>query len=353
MAAFVARERQVAQDWPAIARWLQGRGLALDPDSVRQFASGIANLNFLVTVNGRRAVLRRPPSGPVAPGAYDLDRQFRVMSRLGRHFPYTPEALAYCSDPAVIGVPFLLIEFCDGLAISRTLPEELQGVPDIGARLSALMVDSLAELHSISPDAADLADLGRPAGFCARQVQGWHKRATLVMAGEQMRSVDRIVDWLAAHVPAPRPASILHLDYKLDNVLVEPGTLAIAGVIDWEMATLGDPMFDVALMLVVWGEPGDRDVYRRASTSPSDAPGWWTRRRALQAYLDRSGSRVNEEELQFYWMLALLRNYVACAQLVALYRRENMPNANTLDLAQLVEQGIAHTRRLVDEPLDW
>jgi aminoglycoside phosphotransferase (APT) family kinase protein len=359
MSEFITVERQAPQDWPAITHWLHQQGLELEPGSVRQFASGLANLNFLLTVNGKRAVLRRPPSGPLPPGAYDLARQHRVMSRLGAHFRYTPAALAYCTDASVIGVPFLLIEFREGVAISRTLPVAFQGVPEVGARLSALMVNSLAELHAVSPTAAGLEDLGKPQGFNARQVQAWLKRASLVMQGEPLRSVQAITQWLAAHLPPERPACILHLDYKLDNVLVHltpnknPATLAIGGVVDWEMATLGDPMFDLALMLVVWGDPGDTAVYQRNACTPTDAPGWWTRRQALQAYLARTGLSLTEDELRFYWLLALLRNVVACAQLVALYQREAMPNASTLDLATLVEEGIAHAHKLLDKPLDW
>ncbi len=353
MSGFIAAGGEAPQDWTAIAGWLQTQGLQLERGSMRQFASGLANLNFLITVNGRRAVLRRPPAGTLPPGAYDLERQHRVMSRLGPHFAHTPSALAYCTDTTVIGVPFLVIEFRDGLAISRTLPASLQGVPGVGGRLSQLMVESMADLHAIDPVQAGLADLGKPQGFCARQVQGWHKRATLVMQGEQMARVQAVTDWLSTHLPAERPARIVHLDYKLDNVLIDPATLRIGGVVDWEMATLGDPLFDLALMLLVWGQPGDHDFYQRNTCMPSDAADWWTRRQALHAYLQRSGHTLSEDELRFYWLLALLRNMVACAQLVALYRREAMPNASTLDLAQLVEQGLLHMQRLLDEPLDW
>jgi aminoglycoside phosphotransferase (APT) family kinase protein len=353
MNGFLACEREAVQDWPAVASWLRTQGLALDTTRVRQFASGVANLNYLVSVNGQRAVLRRPPAGPLPPGAYDLTRQHRVMSRLPPHFPYTPRALAYCTDTGVIGVPFLVVEYREGVAIGKALPDSMRGIPDVGDALSRLMVESLAELHAIDPAAAGLADLGRPEGFNERQVHGWRKRAALVMEGDALQAVHEITDWLLAHLPAERPARILHLDYKLDNVLVDPATLTIAGVVDWEMATLGDPMFDLALMLVVWGQPGDSDHRRRNSCAPSDAPGWWTRRQALAAYLARSGQTLGEADLKFFWLLAELRNCVACAQLVALYRREHLPNASSLDLADVVATGLAYMRRLIHEPLDW
>lgn len=353
MPDFIAPANEATQDWDAIAHWLRGEGLELDRASVRQFASGIANLNFLLTVNGRRAVLRRPPAGPLPPGAYDLARQHRVMSHLPAHFRYTPRALAYCTDDTVIGVPFLVIEYREGIAIGRELPAALRGVPDVGARLSRLMVESLAELHAIDPAAAGLADLGKPEGFNARQVQGWRKRAALVMDSEALQAVDEITGWLATHAPPDRPARILHLDYKLDNVLVDPDTLAIGAVVDWEMCTLGNPLFDLALMLVVWGQRDDSELYRRNCCTPTEAPGWWTRRQALAAYLELTGTTLGEDELKFFWLLAELRNCVACAQLVALYRRENMPNASSLDLAEVVTSGLAHMRELIHQPLDW
>lgn len=353
MVTLIARDSEAVQDWPAIASWLQARGLDLALDSVRQFASGIANLNYLVTVNGQRAVLRMPPAGPVAPGAYDIERQYKVLSRLAGTFRYTPKALAYCPDTAVIGVPFLLMEFCDGLAISRTLPAEIANVPNIGAHLSELLVTSLAELHAISPSEVGLADLGRPDGFWERQVRGWHKRASLVLAGEEMRQAQAIIDWLAAHMPAARPASILHQDYKLDNVLINPVTLSIAGVIDWEMATLGDPLFDVALMLFASGEAGDEGIYRDFRAGPAEAPGWWSRRQTLDAYLAHTRTTLTEQDLKFYWLFALLRNSIASAQLVALYRRQAMPNASDRNLVELCAQGLARATYLTHEPLDW
>lgn len=350
---FIAPGREAPQDWEAVGRWLQAQGLALDRTGIRQFASGVANLNYLVSVDGRRSVLRRPPNGPAPPGAYDLERQYRVLSKLEPHFRHTPKAIAYCADAGVIGVPFLISEFRDGIAISRELPAALQDMPGIGERLSRLMVDSIGELHRIRPEHAGLDGLGRPEGFCARQVRGWRKRASLVLDAAQMDLVDAIAGWLAGHVPADRPASLLHLDYKLDNVLVAPSTLQIAGIVDWEMATLGDPLYDLVVMLVTWGQPDDHPVYLSMCCMPCEAPGWWTRRQALHAYLQRAGMTMTEADLKFYWLLALLRSFVAGAQLLALYRRESMPNASTANLAAVVAEGLAHTRRLVDEPLDW
>lgn len=351
---FIDKGLEAPQDWDAIGRYLKGLGVRLDREvQIRQFASGIANLNYLVSVDGKMAVFRRPPSGELPPGAYDLTRQHKIMSRLGRLLPTTPRSLAYCEDPAVIGVPFLITEFRKGIAISRELPEQFRSIENIGGKLSELMVQALAQLHSISPEAAGLSDLGRAEGFALRQVRGWHKRAARVMSDEQMKKVDILRDWLVDNPPADSPGSLIHLDFKLDNVLMDPETLSVQAIVDWEMATIGDPLYDLVLVLIAWGEPDDIPVYASLCCSPCTAPGWWSRRRFLETYLRKTGRNMPDRDLKFYWLLALFRTFVANAQLQVLYARESMPNASTLDLLTLINTTLEHTLALTSRPLDW
>ena len=351
---FIDKSLEAPQDWDAIGRYLHGQGMRLDREvEVRQFASGIANLNYLLSVDGKMAVFRRPPSGDLPPGAYDLARQHKVMSRLGRLLPTTPLSLAYCEDPSVIGVPFLISEFRKGIAISRELPERLRSIENIGGRLSKLMVEALTQLHRISPEEAGLSDLGRPEGFILRQVHGWHTRASRVMSEAQMKKVDALRDWLLANPPADCPGSLIHLDFKLDNVLIDPETLTVQAIVDWEIATIGDPLYDLVMMLIAWGEPDDIPVYARLCCSPCTAPGWWSRRRVLEAYLREMGKNISERDLKFYWLLALFRTFVAMAQLEALYARESMPNASTVDLLTLIDTTLDHSLALTSRALDW
>lgn len=351
---FIDKDSQAAQDWDAIERYLAGQGMKLDRDvEIRQFASGVANMNYLISVDGKPAVFRRPPNSDAPPGAYDFARQFKIQSRLGKVLPVTPRGLAYCPDTSVIGVPFLISEFRKGIAISNELPAQLAGVENIGGKLSALVIGALAQLHRIDPAAAGLADLGKAEGFIARQIHGWHRRAARVLPDRQMRKMDVIRDWLVANQPPERPGTLVHLDFKLDNVLVDPQTLTVQAIVDWEMATIGNPIYDLMLTLLVWGEPTDAPVYARQSCMPCSAPGWWTRRHAIEAYQRETGTRWPEQDLKFYWLLAMFRNIGAQAQLVVLYEREAMPNASTVDMASLFSATLDHAVGLTAAPLDW
>ncbi len=351
---FIEKGGEAPQDWDAVDRYLRGQGMEFNREAeIRQFASGVANMNYLISIDGKPAVFRRPPNNDAPPGAYDFARQYKIQSRLGKCLPVTPLGLAYCDDTSVIGVPFLISEFRKGIAISRELPAQLAAVENIGGKLSALIVDALAQLHRISPAAAGLSDLGKAEGFIQRQIHGWHKRASRVMSREQMEKMDVLRDWLVAHQPAERAATLVHLDFKLDNVLVDPQTLTVQGIVDWEMATIGDPFYDLLLMLVVWGEPTDIPVYSRQWCMPCTAPGWWTRRRALDAYLREMGTHLPEPDLKFYCLLAMFRNIGAQAQLVVLYERESMPNASTVDMASVLASTLSHAVALTTKPLDW
>ena len=351
---FIDKTREVPQDWDAVDRYLSSQGMTLDRDvEFRQYASGIANLNYLISVDGKPAVFRRPPNNDAPPGAYDFARQYKILSRLGKCLPTTPLGIAYCADPKVIGVPFLISEFRQGIAISRELPKQLTGVENIGGLLSALVVDALTKLHRITPAEAELSDLGKAEGFIGRQIHGWHKRASRVISGEQMHKVDRLQDWLLAHQPAERQSTLVHLDFKLDNVLVDPTTMTVQGIVDWEMATIGDPFYDLMLTLVLWGEPSDIPVYASQCCMPCSAPGWWTRRRALEAYQKTTESHLPELEVKFYWLLAMFRNVGALAQLIALYEREAMPNASTIDMPNVLVSTLDHAIALTTKPLDW
>ncbi len=353
-AVFIDKDKAAPQDWDAIERFLKDQGLRLDREvEIRQFASGIANLNYLISVDGKPAVFRRPPNNDAPPGAYDFARQHKILSRLGKLLPTTPLGLAYCDDLSVIGVPFLISEFRKGIAIGLELPDRLSRVDDIGGKLSSLIVNALAQLHRISPEEAGLSDLGKAEGFIGRQVHGWHKRASRVLSADQMKKVEVLYAWLAAHQPAERAATLVHLDFKLDNVLVDPETLTVQGIVDWEMATIGDPFYDLMLMLLVWGEPGDPPVYVHQCCMPRRAPGWWTRRQALEAYEKAMGVRLREQDVKFYWLLAMFRNIGALGQLIVLYEREAMPNRSTIDMPVVLAAMLDHAAALTTGDLDW
>lgn len=360
---FVEQAKRAPQDWEAIIAHLETKGLQVDRCAeIRQFAAGSANLNYLLKLDsGQKVVLRRPPDGPLPPGAHDVAREYKIYSRLGKRLRHVPLGLAFCADTGVIGVPFIVFEFREGMSIGRELPRQLAHIDGIGDKLSRLIVESLAELHRVDLAETGLLDLGKGEGFIARQIRGWHQRAGMVLADEKMLKVARIHDWLASNVPARQPVALVHHDYKLDNMLIDPDTLTVNGVIDWEMATIGNPIFDLALTLTCWGGQDQSHPYAAVCRMPCEAPGWWSWRRVLETYLVNARLDLTEEELKFYWLLALLRTVVVYAQLQVLYAREKGLQDKLTpgfciaadSLPSVVSKVLDHALGLVGARLDW
>ena len=239
-----------AQDWRRLAAWLRAhlRGLEGDPEPA-QFHGGYANLTYLLRFGDEEIVVRRPPLGPVPRGAHDMGREHRVLSALAPHYDRAPRSLAFCDDPAVIGAPFLAMERRRGVVIRRRFPPELAGLPEVERRAAFALIDALADLHALDPARIGLGDLGRPEGFAERQLSGWARR----WEAAKDRDIPRfaaIHARLEATRPAPMGAAVLHNDPKLDNCLFPPGAPDRATtLLDWDMATTGDPRFDLGIVL--------------------------------------------------------------------------------------------------------
>jgi aminoglycoside phosphotransferase (APT) family kinase protein len=310
----------VAQDWPRLRDYLAARGMRLQTDPApRQFAGGFANLNYLVVLDGREAVLRRPPMGPLPPGAYDMGREARILSRLHEAFPLAPRSLHLCGESDVLGAPFQLTEYRRGISIRDRLPAALAGDPDVGRRLAATLVDVLVRLHRVDPDAIGLGDLGRPQGFLARSTEGWIKRAGLAVQGwgspRTLSLVDRLATWLRAHQVDDGPAVLLHNDFKLDNLLLDPGTQTPVALLDWDQGTRGDGLFDLATLLSYWTEAGDPEAMQSLEQMPTARPGFPTREAVARAYAGATGRRL--DEFRFHRVLAQFKTAVIFQQLYA------------------------------------
>jgi aminoglycoside phosphotransferase (APT) family kinase protein len=320
----------VPQDWKALARYLRSLGLSLGREP-RQFAGGFGNLNYLIELDGRRAVLRRPPSGPLPAGANDMVREHRILSGLWRSYPLAPRALLFCADPAVLGAPFQIVEYRAGIIIRDALPAAAQGRAEVGAALSQAIVDSLAALHRVDPAAVGLDTLGRPAGFLDRTLTGWERRGAAVADLFDARAIAETVAWLRRHLPPDQPAALLHNDFKLDNMILDPASLAPVAVIDWDMGTRGDALWDLAVLLSYWAEPQDPPVMHRLGQMPTLEPGFWRRGEVIAAYCRASGRDAGH--FLFYRVLALLRSGVVFAQLYDRWRRDPIANAGCDRLA--------------------
>ncbi len=287
------------------------------PLEIRQFPAGFSNLSYLLSSPGAEYVLRRPPFGTRPKSGHDMPREFRVLRALAPVFPLCPRALACCEDESVIGAPFYVAERLRGVILRRDYPPGLEPTPALVRAQQEALVDVHARLHAVDYEAAGLESLGRPAGFVARQIEGWLDRF------ERSRTPDspdlrELGDWLRTSQPPEAPvAALLHNDYKLDNVVFdarEPTRLV--GVLDWEMATLGDPRMDLGCSLAYWVEAGDPPWFAATRTLPTQLPGSLTRGEVEARYAAARG--VALEGMDFFRSFGLFRLAVVAQQI---YRR--------------------------------
>ncbi len=258
------------------------------PFSLRQFGGGHANLTYLVRFGEHEYVLRRPPLGPVPAHAHDMRREHAVLSKVYTAFPLAPRSYHLCTDHAVVGSDFVIEERKEGIAIRRDIPERFHGDAIFGERLGNAIVDTLAALHGVDVPAAGLADLGHPDGYVTRQLDGWAKRWD---AARTSGSADAsaLIAWMREGVPDSPVATLVHNDYKLDNMLLEPQDPAtIAAVLDWDMCTYGDPLMDLGYVLALWPEAGDPPVFRLWGM-PSWREGFPTRAAVIERYARATG----------------------------------------------------------------
>ncbi len=322
MSAFYAEA--LPQDWDRLAAWLAAQGRGLDAGvPPRQFSGGLANLNYLVSIDGSPTVLRRPPAGPTAEGANDMTREWRVLSALAGHYPLAPRAVAFCADPDVLGAQFQLLEFRPGRAVRDRLPAGWAG-PETPGRLTGELIAAMAALHALDPEVVGLGGLGRPEGFFGRQVEGWSRRAADAWDGAPPRSATAIVAWLRSAATPAGEARLLHMDLKFDNMLVDPATRRAVAVLDWDMATRGDPLFDLAVLLSYWIEPGDPVELHELRQAPSLEPGFPDRAAVAARYFAASGTPPRDVSVLL--ALARLRLAVAWQQLFRLYERGAVAN---------------------------
>jgi aminoglycoside phosphotransferase (APT) family kinase protein len=276
--------------------WMTSQG-SLPPGTpkVRQFAGGKANLTYLLEFpDGLELVLRRPPLGPVAAGAHDMTREYRVLSRLWRGFDRAPRAIAICEDVSVIGAPFFLMERKPGVVIRDVVPDRFGGGldPEANRKLSTVVVDTLVDLHSVDPASCGLGDLGHPDGFLERQVEGWWQRWEQAKH-EDNPTAEEVGGWLKTHIPSSGPPTLIHNDWRLDNMAVSPSDPGrCVAVYDWDMATRGDPLADLGTLMASWYDKGEEKS--TLAPMPTTAPGWLDRGSALDRYGQRSGRDISD-----------------------------------------------------------
>jgi len=302
-----------------LAAYLDGKlPGATHPPSVRQFGGGAANLTYLLDYGTHQYVLRRPPLGPVAKSAHDMRREYKVLSVLHQAFPYAPQAFLYCDDPAIIGAGFFVMERRQGVVVRKSMPQEFASIPDASGRMSAALVDALAGFHAVDYQGIGLSDLGQPDGFITRQIEGWNKRWHAAKT-EDAPEMDSVFNWLKSNQPTVSAHSLVHNDYKLDNIMFDssdPGK--VVAIFDWDMCTLGDPLNDLGALLSYWSDSTDPPYLQSLSMMPTNA-GFMTRRELVDHYALQSGRSVHD--INFYHALGLFRVTVIIAQIYIRYHR--------------------------------
>ena len=306
------------------------------PLIVEQFPAGFSNLTYLLRVGDRELVLRRPPIGAKIKTAHDMGREYRILSHLHPVYKKVPRPLLFCDDEEILGAPFYVMERVTGIILRAQPPRDIELSPELMRGLSEAFVENLAEIHEVDYEAAGLGDLGSPQGYVKRQVEGWTKRYYNAQT-DNVPSIEQLAGWLVQHLPADSErASLIHNDYKYDNVVLSPGGLTcVVAVLDWEMATIGDPLMDFGTSLGYWVEATDPEEWQRYGFGLTSLPGSYTRRELLDHYSRRTGRSIDNPV--FYFAYGLLKIAVIVQQIYFRYQKGLTRDPRFAQLGELVK----------------
>jgi aminoglycoside phosphotransferase (APT) family kinase protein len=304
------------------------------PIEIAQFPKGYSNLTYSLRVGERELVLRRPPFGAKIKTAHDMGREYRILSHLIAAYPKVPRPLAFCEDESVLGAPFYLMERVKGIILRTKPPEGLELAPALMGRISENFIANLAEIHAVNYAAAGLGELGKPDGYVTRQVEGWIKRYQNART-DDIPEMERIAAWLFEHKPADAGGCLIHNDYKYDNLVLDPQEVSqIKAVLDWEMATIGDPLMDLGSTLGYWVDADDPEDWQKQSFGLTTRPGNLNREELLERYVTESGRAVINPV--FYYAYGLFKIAVIVQQIYARYKQGLTKDARFAGLINLV-----------------
>jgi aminoglycoside phosphotransferase (APT) family kinase protein len=305
-------------DLQAIDSYLKALALDLTGTPViRQFPGGASNLTYQIDYPGRSFVLRRPPFGHLAKSAHDMLREARIMQALKPVYPYVPTVIALCDDHSLIGCDFYIMERLEGIILRQDFPPEFKLDPTDTRRLCLNVIDKLVELHQVDIRATGLDQIGKGTGYVERQIAGWSERFRKAHT-EDVSDCETVMAWLAASMPADSGQCLIHNDYRFDNVILDPtDPFRVIGVLDWEMATIGDPLMDLGNSLAYWIQADDEPGFQMMRRQPTHRPGMLSRHEVIDYYLQRSGR--NAVCFDFYEIYGLFRLAVILQQIYYRY----------------------------------
>jgi aminoglycoside phosphotransferase (APT) family kinase protein len=333
-------------DLEAVERSMRGRIEDLPEGNleVRQFPSGASNLTYLLKVADWEGVLRRPPFGPVPPKAHDMDRESKVLSHIHPAFPLAPKPYFFCEDEFVIGAPFYIMERRRGVILDETFPEGYEPTPELCLGISKTVVETLVELHAVDWSEAGLEDLSRPEGFLERQVKGWIERYDRAKT-EEVEEVGPLTDWISNNVPESPAPTIIHNDYKLNNLVLDTEDLTeVRAVLDWEMTTIGDPLFELGVSMSYWFEPDDPEDLKKVMPTVTSMPGFLTRDEFMELYAEQSGRDLSNK--RFYLTLGYFRLAAALQQIYARWSRGQTKDERFARFGDGVKDLLLHAHHL-------
>ena len=288
-----------------------------DSIHIEQFPSGYSNLTYFIKSGQDEYVLRRPPFGADIKSAHDMKREFTVLSKLHPIFPYAPEPVHYCEDQSIVGSDFFLMKRVQGIILRSAPPKNLSLNPELMNQLSINCIDRLIELHSIDIESSGLAELGKPEGYAKRQVDGWIARYEKSKT-DKLPGMEELAEWLGKNIPEDNSPCMIHNDYKYDNIVLDlDRPEEIKAILDWEMATIGDPMMDLGTTLAYWTEIGDPQSLRLFNLTWM--PGNMNRKEILNYYQEKTGSEA--KNVVFYYTYACFKLGVICQQIYARYKK--------------------------------
>jgi len=305
-------------DLRALNAWLAANATAIgEVSAVEQFGGGFSNLTYLLNSSAGEFVLRRPPAGVGKGSAHDMPREYRILAAVAARSVPVPRVIALCEDASALGVPFYIMERVRGVILQRGGPENPP--PEVMRGLSESFVETLAAIHSVNASDPAIAALGKPDGYVARQVAGWTKRWDASRT-DDVPHMERVAAWLTGHQPPASGVCLVHNDFKYDNFVLDPGDLRrIVAVLDWEMATLGDPLLDLGTSMGYWVEPTDHPALRSLGLGVTALPGNFTRAELWERYLERTGRPATSPA--FYYAFGLFKIAVIAQQIFFRYRK--------------------------------
>jgi len=314
-------------DVAAVRAWLAEQGTELADDvEVRQFGGGASNLTYSLRDADHDLILRRPPSGHKARGAHDMGREYKIQDGLAGVFPLVPEMVALCEDESVIGLPFYVMQRVDGIIPRRDFPQGVTLSEDEARALCTNALDVLIDLHQIDVDATPLASMNKGKGYVERQISGWSKRFRDAHT-EDIGDYETVMGWLAEHQPDDVASCLIHNDFRFDNmVLSREDPTTPVGLLDWEMATVGDPLMDLGGTMAYWVTDQDDEFFRQFRRQPSNLPGMFSREEMVTRYCERMGFSVDAEQWLFYEVFGLFRLGVIAQQIYYRYFHKQTTN---------------------------